>query len=67
MRKKRMMRRRKALMKELGFLPWPNVLYLQARTNGPLERQGPKYTSGFLSADGINVSRKKIRTKKRRG
>jgi hypothetical protein len=28
MRKKKMMRRRKALMKELGFLPWQNVLYL---------------------------------------
>jgi hypothetical protein len=28
MRKKKMMRRRKILMKELGFLPWPNVLYL---------------------------------------
>jgi hypothetical protein len=28
MRKKKMMRQRKALMKELGFLPWPNVLYL---------------------------------------
>jgi hypothetical protein len=28
MRKKKMMRRRKTLMKELGFLPWPNVLYL---------------------------------------
>jgi hypothetical protein len=27
-RKKKTMRRRKALMKELGFLPWPSVLYL---------------------------------------
>jgi hypothetical protein len=28
MRKKKMMRRRKKLMNELGFLPSPNVLYL---------------------------------------
>jgi hypothetical protein len=28
MKRREMMRRRKALMKELGFLPWPNVLYL---------------------------------------
>jgi hypothetical protein len=28
MRKKKMMRWRKKLMKELGFLPSPNVLYL---------------------------------------
>jgi hypothetical protein len=27
-RKKKTMRRRKELMKELGFLPWPNLLYL---------------------------------------
>jgi hypothetical protein len=27
-RKKETMRRRKALMKELGFLPWPSMLYL---------------------------------------
>jgi hypothetical protein len=28
MRKKKIMRRRKTLMKELGFLPWRSVLYL---------------------------------------
>jgi hypothetical protein len=28
MRKNKMMRWRKIPMKELGFLPWPNVLYL---------------------------------------
>jgi hypothetical protein len=28
MRKRKMMRRRKKLIKELGFLPSPNVLYL---------------------------------------
>jgi hypothetical protein len=28
MRKRKMMRRRKKLMNELGFLPSPNVLYL---------------------------------------
>jgi hypothetical protein len=28
MRKRKMMRRRKKLMKELGFLPSPSVLYL---------------------------------------
>jgi hypothetical protein len=28
MKRRKMMRQRKALMKELWFLPWPNVLYL---------------------------------------
>jgi hypothetical protein len=61
MRKKKMMRRRKTLMKEIGFLPWPS---------GPLERQGPKYTSWFLSADGTEESmyqRKRYVQKKREG
>jgi hypothetical protein len=55
MRKTNMMQQRRKLMNELGFLPSANVLYLYVRTNGPLERQDPKYISGLLnfsSADG---------------
>jgi hypothetical protein len=30
------------------FYPGQTCFIYKAHTNGPLERQGPKYTSGFL-------------------
>jgi hypothetical protein len=32
-------------MRELGFLPSPNMLYLQVHLNGPPQRHGPNYIS----------------------